>query len=188
MNTTNAIDDDNDGIIDEPFEQMAMTKFLYFNNTLPGIPISQTDPINGTEYYQYMTGFWKDGTPLTCGGNGYGGNSSANFAYSGNTYTNGICGTNNWSETGSGSDKRFIMSTGPYTLLPGEVIELEYAYITAFDSITNNPLGKLHSDVQNLYSIYNTTLNQCLTTSIKEQKNQINFTLSPNPTLSLIHI
>lgn len=188
IESSNSIDDDLDGTIDEPLEQMSMTNFMYFNNSFPGVPLSQTDPSNATEYYQYMTGFWKDGTPLTCGGNGYGGSTPTKFAYTSNTYTNGTCGTTSWVENGLGSDKKFIMSSGPYVLQPGAVDELEYAYIVSFDSITNNPLSKLDTDVQALHSIYNSTLNQCLTTNIKEQKNQTAFTLSPNPTNGVLNI
>jgi hypothetical protein len=188
IESSNSIDDDFDGTIDEPLEQMSMTNFMYFNNSFPGVPLSQTDPSNATEYYQYMTGFWKDGTPLTCGGNGYGGSTPTKYAYTSSTYTNGSCGIINWTESGPGSDKKSVMSSGPYTLQPGAVDELEYAYIVSFDSITSNPLAKLDIDVQSLHSIYNSTLNQCLTTSIKEQKNQTVFTLSPNPTNGILNI
>lgn len=188
IESSNSIDDDFDGTIDEPLEQMSMTNFMYFNNSFPGVPLSQTDPSNATEYYQYMTGFWKDGTPLTCGGNGYGGSTPTKFAYTSNTYTNGTCGTTSWVENGLGSDKKTVMSSGPYVLQPGAVDELEYAYIVSFDSITNNPLAKLDTDVQSLHSIYNSTLNQCLTSSIKEEKNQTVFTLSPNPTANTLNI
>lgn len=188
INTTNGLDDNGDGIFDEPGEQMSMTNFMYFNNSFAGIPISQSDPGTANQYFQYMTSYWKDGTPLTCGGNGYGGSLSTNFAYPANTYSNGPCGSSSWAETGPGSDKRFVMSSGPYEIMPGSVTELEYAYITAFDSITNNPLGKLDIDVQNLHSIYNSTLNQCLTTSIKEQNSQNQFTVAPNPTIGILNI
>lgn len=184
----NGIDDDEDGMIDEPFEQMRMTNFMYFNNSLPGVPIQTTDPANATQYFQYMKNYWKDGTPLTCGGNGYGGSIPINFAYPSNTYTNGPCGSSSWTETGTGSDKRFVMSSGPYALLPGAVDELEYAYITAFDSITNNPLGKLDMDIQNLKAIYNSSINQCSITGIKEQNLTTDFTLAPNPANEMLTI
>lgn len=188
IESSNSIDDDFDGTIDEPLEQMSMTNFMYFNNSFPGVPLSQDDPSNANEYFQYMSGFWRDGTPLTCGGSGYGGSTPTKFAYPSNTYTNGPCGSTSWAETGAGSDKKFVMSSGPYEMQPGAVNELEYAYIVSFDSITNNPLAKLDVDVQALHSIYNSTLNQCLTTSIKAQKNQTTFILSPNPTNEILNI
>ena len=183
IDTANGIDDDNDGLIDEPGEQMNMTGFSYFNNSFPGVPLAQTDPSNATEYYQYMTGFWKDGTPLTCGGNGYGGSTATPFAYSNNTYTNGACGNTNWTETGAGSDKKFVMSSGPFILQPGAVNHFEYAYITAFDSITNNPLAALNNAVQGLKLLNNSTA-----TNIKQKNIDNNFSISPNPTNALLNI
>lgn len=188
INITNNLDDNNNGTVDEPFEKMGLTRFMYYNNSLPGVPAQTTDPVNAAQYYQYMNGIWKDGTPLTCGGNGYGGTINANFAYSGNSNISGPCGASNWMESGTGSDKRFIMTSGPYTLMPGAVDEVEYAYITAYDSITNNPLTKLDADVQSLRSIYNSTLNQCLTTGIKEQSLIAGLSIFPNPTSGLLNI
>ena len=71
---------------------------------------------------------------------------------------------------------------------PGEVVELEYTYIISLDSITNSSLTKLDLAVQNLHSIYNSTPNQCLNTSIKEQNNQMDYLLSPNPTNGQLNI
>ena len=188
INSTNGIDDNNDGLIDEPLEQMGMTSFMSFNNSFPGVPLAQTDPSNATEYYQYMKNYWKDGTPLTCGGNGYGGTTQTAYAFPNNTYSNSPCIPSNWTETGAGSDKRFIMTSGPYILQPGAVDEFEYAYISSFDSITNNPLGKLDLDVQALKAIYISTINQCSVTGIKEQFNSSTFSISPNPTNALLTI
>lgn len=187
-NMTNGMDDDGDGMTDEPFEQMRPTNFMYFNSSLPGVPLSQTDPGVAAEYYQYLKSVWKDGSPLTCGANGYGGSPATNFAYPGNTFANGPCGTSSWAETGTGSDKKSVMASGPYLLQPGAVEEVEYAYITAFDSITNNPLAKLDAHVQSLHAIYNSTLNQCLTTGMKEQHLNSGLNIFPNPTSGLLTI
>jgi hypothetical protein len=183
LNTSNGIDDDNDGTIDEPWEQMGMKNFMYFNNSLPGVPIQTTDPSSATEYFQYMKSIWKDGTPLTCGGNGYGGNVSIEYAYPANTYTNGPCGAAPWLEGNAGSDKKFVMSSGPSTLYPGSYTEVEYAYIASFDSITNNPLHNLDSVVNNLRTMQNT-----LATNIKKQPVNNAFILSPNPANALLNI
>ncbi|MBK8368922.1 MAG: hypothetical protein IPL10_16450 [Bacteroidetes bacterium] len=188
INSANGMDDDNDGLIDEPLEQMGMTSFMSFNNSFPGVPLAQTDPSNATEYFQYMKNYWKDGTPLTCGGNGYGGTTPTTFAFPNNTYSNSPCSPSNWTETGVGSDKRFIMTSGSYILQPGAVDEFEYAYVSSYDSITNNSLGKLDADVQILKSIYNSTLNQCSVTGIKKQATNNVFTISPNPTNALLTI
>ena len=183
LNTNNGIDDNGNGQIDEAWEQMSMTNFMYFNNSFPGIPLSQNDPSNATEYYQYMKSIWKDGTSLTCGGNGYGGSLPVSFAYPANTYSAGPCGVTPWSESGAGSDKKFVMSSGPFTFQPGAVEVVEYAYITSYDSITHNPLGNLDNAVQSLRLTNNSS-----TTGIKENKTDNSFTLYPNPTRDILTI
>jgi len=152
INTLNGVDDDHDGSIDEQGEQMGMTKFLYFNNSFPGVPLQQTDPQNATQYYQYMTGFWRDGTPFTCGGNGYGGSVPTDFVYPANTFPTGPCG--NWSEgaatSGLPNDRRFMQSSGPFTLQPGAVnfitVGLPWARTTSTDPTASIPLLKIADD------------------------------------------
>ncbi|MBI3517798.1 MAG: T9SS type A sorting domain-containing protein [Bacteroidetes bacterium] len=183
VNTTNAIDDNHDGMIDEPGEQMGMTNFMYFSNSFPGVPLQISDPNSATDYFQYMNSIWKDGTPLTCGGNGYGGNITSNYAYPANSFTTGPCGVAPWSEGDAGSDKKFVMSSGQTVLLPGSFTEVEYAYITAFDSITNDPLSALSSAMNALRTMQNSSV-----TGIKEQPLDNSFTLSPNPTNGILNI
>lgn len=150
INTVNSIDDDNDGQTDEAGEQMGMTKFLYFNNSFAGVPIQTTDPANASQYYQYMTGYWRDGTPFTCGGNGYGGSVPTDFVYPADTYTNGPCGATPWSESGVAGDRRFMQSSGPFTLLPGAVnyitVGLPWARTTSTDPKASIPLLKIADD------------------------------------------
>jgi hypothetical protein len=181
INSTNGIDDDGDGTVDELWEEMSMTNFMYFNNSLPGVPVQTTDPANATEYFQYMTSFWKDGSPLTCGGNGYGGSLPINYAYPKDTYTTGPCGTAPWSEGDAGSDKKFVMSSGPFTLAPGAVHIVEYAFIASFDSINHDPIGNLDNAV-NALRLGNTT------TGITKNKTSTQFNLFPNPAHNQLNI
>jgi hypothetical protein len=150
INTANATDDDNDGLIDEQGEQMGMTKFLYFNNSFPGVPLQTTDPQNATQYYQYMTGFWRDGTPFTCGGNGYGGSIATSYVYPADTYTNGACGAATWSEGGVPGDRRFMQSSGPFILQPGAVnyitVGLPWARTSSTDPKASIALLKIADD------------------------------------------
>ncbi|MES2763342.1 MAG: hypothetical protein V4677_14105 [Bacteroidota bacterium] len=157
INTTNGIDDDHDnGLIipgqltgiDELGEQMGMTIFNYHNNSFPGVPLQTTDAQNATQYYQYMTGFWRDGTPFTCGGNGYGGTIPTSFVYPADTYTAGPCG--NWSESTSPGDRRFMQSSGPFILQPGAVnfitVGIPWARTTSTDPKASIPLLKVADD------------------------------------------
>ena len=184
INDNNLIDDDGDGITDEPGEQIGMTNFMYFNNSFPGFPIQTTGPNNAIEYYQYMNSIWKDGTPLSCGGSGYGGTVTTLFAYPGNSNLSTLyCGGTPWFESGTGNDKRFIMSSGSSTLLPGSFTEVEYAFLASFDSIINNPIQNLDSMVHSLRLMNNNS-----TTGIKQNHIQTKFTISPNPSNGLLNI
>ena len=150
INTSDGVDNDNDGSVDELGEQMGMTKFLYFNNSFPGVPLQTTDPQNAAQYYQYMTGFWRDGTPFTCGGNGYGGSIPTSYVYPADTYTTGPCGSTPWSESSTPGDRRFMQSSGPFELQPGAVnfitVGLPWARTTSTDPKASVPLLKIADD------------------------------------------
>ncbi len=143
INTTDGVDNDGDLAVDEPGEQMGMTKFLFFNNSLPGFPTQTTDPQTAAQYYQYMTGFWRDGTPFTCGGNAYGGSIATSFIYPSDTYTNGPCGSATWDDTGVPGDRRFMQSSGPFTLAPGAVNYVTFGLPWARTTAANSPKSSI---------------------------------------------
>ncbi len=111
-------------------ERFGMRRFLYHIND-QGLPTG--DPQNGKEYYDYMRGIWRDGTPMVYGGNGHtsgGGDPSqtADFMFPGDTdplaWGTGGNAQPAWSELTEGNtplDKRFMQSAGPFTLEPGAV-------------------------------------------------------------------
>ncbi len=125
------IDNNKNCVVDEACEQIIMSKFVYYNNdfTLIG------NPQNGSQYYGYLKGLWKDGSPITFGGNGYGGSTTCNYMFPDNSddqYGWGLGGTCanpvvvplHWSESQAGDlpgDRRFLQSAGKFTLQPGAV-------------------------------------------------------------------
>lgn len=203
-NTTDGIDNNNDGIIDEPNEDCKLNKFTYYNNNFPGVPLATADPITCFEYRNYMTGFWRDSTAFTCGGNAYGGNTPTNWAYTGDvntgisTATNSSCGSSNWTEITAGNvteDRRLITSSGPFLLNAGQMQEVEYAFVTSFDSTSTTnanllSVAKLKTDVQKVKNFYNLTNkpNCFLTVGITELLKQNDFMLYPNPAKSVLTI
>lgn len=118
------IDNDRDGQVDELNEQIIMSKFVYYDNNFS----VRGNPENGTHFYNYLSGFWKDGSPLTYGGNAYGGSTVCDFMFPGETDPTGW-GTNfvpqaPWDEVSSGNtpfDRRMLQSAGAFTLQPGAV-------------------------------------------------------------------
>ncbi len=135
-----------DTIVDN--ERLGMISFLYYNNS-GGI---QGDPQIALDYYNYMKGYWKDNTNCLYGGNGHI-NSGAlgpgcKFMFPGdsdtcNWGTNGIlpfAGFNQnalyWTEEAVGndpSDRRGVGSSGPFTFKPGDVQQIDIAFVWARD-------------------------------------------------------
>jgi hypothetical protein len=204
-NTMDGIDNNNNGITDEIGEDCKLNKFNYFNNLFAGVSPNTTDPTTGSEYYNIMTGKWKDGTPFTCGGDGYVGTINTNWAYTGdpnnvgvNTDPNNTCGY--WTETTgtvTPGDRRMILSSGPFTLNAGQMQEVEYAFVTSFDSTsaTNSnmlSIAKLKTDIQKVNAFYNQVNKpnclQAITVGITEVAKQNDFMLFPNPAKSFIKI
>ncbi|MDP1800461.1 MAG: hypothetical protein Q8L81_03865 [Bacteroidota bacterium] len=127
------IDNDNDANVipqtpytgtDEPGETIQMSRFTYYNNNIGAFPPQTTNPDIAIHYYNFMTGFWKDGSPFTFGGNAYGGTAPATYVYDGNP----VAGTG-WTEKSAGNlpgDRRFLQSAGPFRLLPGAVNDITF--------------------------------------------------------------
>jgi hypothetical protein len=115
-------DNDRDGTIDEIGEQIIMSKFTYYENDFS----VRGNPENGTHFYNYLTGFWKDGSPFQYGGNAYNtGGVICDFMFPGDSDPVGW-GTNfqpqpAWYESVNPFDRRMLQSAGPFTLQPGAV-------------------------------------------------------------------
>ena len=108
--------------------ELGMTSFAYYYNpgSLSSPKPAQTDPETVVEYYRYIRGYWKDGTPITRGGDGYNAGSKDTIKYVFPDAPN-----NNdpdaWSMAKLAippGDLRTIQATGPFVLKPGDVNEL----------------------------------------------------------------
>jgi hypothetical protein len=122
------------------FKNLPMTAFVFYNN---GGGVTE-DPVTAEDYYNYMRARWKDGKPITRGGNGRDfSEEPTNYMFDGEAWN---CGY--WSEcnaTGVGDaispgDRRFVLATGPFTINPGDEQEIVYGIVYAkgtdnFDSV-----------------------------------------------------
>jgi len=143
-----------DSIVDN--ERYGMRKFMYFNNSISGVPFYMQDPLYAADYYNTLQGIWKDGTRMIYGGNGHpdtgGYGPECDFIFPGESDTlNWGCGCQppngpvNWTETTAGnnpSDRRGMASAGPFTFHPGDVQDLELAFSFARD-YNGTPLSSL---------------------------------------------
>ena len=106
--------DQNGDIIPDSDTILGMSKFIYYNNDFSVIG----NPEIFSHYYGYLSGSWKDGTPVTYGGNGYGGTQPTDFMFPDDPNDPAPA----WSECSVGNnpaDRRFIQSSGPFRLDPG---------------------------------------------------------------------
>jgi hypothetical protein len=128
-----------DGIMDN--EELGMTRFMCYNNDANQI---NGNPSASMHYYNYLTGYWKNGSHWTYGGNG---TSTAlpdcNYIYPGDSDPNSF-GTNGiqmpvWDEESAGNpaeDVRGMAATGPFIFQPGAMKEFEVAYVFGRDYST----------------------------------------------------
>ena len=112
------VDNNGDGVIDEPGEQIIMSKFVYYNNiqgTVDGNPNIAQD------FYNYLDGKWLDNTLMTFGGDGRDQNNPAcNYMFPGDT--DPAFPGQTWTEQTAGNvpdDRRFLQTAGKFTLAPG---------------------------------------------------------------------
>ncbi len=99
---------------------------IYNGSVIQSVPPATTDPATIMEYYNYLSGRWRDGSPLVDQGIGYGGEGEqVAFPFTGDPAAN-----TGWTEIGEDNpiaDRRAIMSSGPFTLLPGAINEFIFS-------------------------------------------------------------
>ncbi|MEM6782844.1 MAG: T9SS type A sorting domain-containing protein [Bacteroidota bacterium] len=130
------VDEDFPGVGDNMApDTLGMTSFGYFNN---GSCDDLCDPDDAQQYYNYMTGRWKDGQPWTEGSTGRGGTVPVDFVYPNfpGEYWSELCPD---SPTSCGdpippSDRRFFQTTGPFTINPGDVQDITFGIVWATGS------------------------------------------------------
>ncbi|MEC8739063.1 MAG: hypothetical protein VXX63_04235 [Bacteroidota bacterium] len=119
--------------------ELGMSYFCYYNNDF--------NPVNGNpqlpiHYYYYLSGRWKNGDFWTRGGNGVGGTERTKYMFPFDTDPNF---KDNWDERQAGNavgDRRFLQSSGPFTLKPGAVNNITVGVVWARAS-TGGAIGSL---------------------------------------------
>ncbi|MFZ4545010.1 MAG: hypothetical protein ACOYOA_13230 [Saprospiraceae bacterium] len=109
----------------EPLD-LGMTNFMYFNSGIVGgSNVAGSDPGGALDFYRYMNSVWKDGLPLTRGGDGYNVDPAATrvkYAFSDDPDN-----SQGWSMVAQSlpsGDRRTVQSSGPFTMHSGAINEL----------------------------------------------------------------
>ncbi len=177
------IDNDRDGIMDEPGERINMSSFLYYTNT-NNVP--NGNPGNTVDYYQYLSANWLDSLPITYGGDGRGTGPGATttpttFMFPDNT--NSLF-TTPWTMGTAGiqpNDMRFLMGSGPFTMQPGEVNYMSDAVIWTRTSTAGSNMPSV-TELQSASDVVQSLFDDCFTTTGLQEAGMIKgIQVFPNP-------
>jgi hypothetical protein len=188
-----------DTIVDN--ERFGMRQFLYYSNTTLGANPNQTDPTTAADYYSYLQGFWKDGTPFYYGGTGHISDPAADqtvpcdFMFPGDTDPLGWGTGGNiqapWTEQTSNNppnDRRFVQSAGPFILKPGSInnitVGVVWARATAGDPFASVEILRRADDkaqalFENCFKVLEAPHAPIL--EIQELENELILTISNTP-------
>ncbi len=154
----------------------------YLNTSTPGAPSGTFDPNTPEEHYNYLTGYWRDGTPFSQGGNGYDqGAPQYPYVFDGSDI-DGIP----WTECNANTvpaDRRFLMSFGPISLTTGDIREFAFAVVWKPDQVYPCPDLSIIEEESSLVEAFYIRENGG-TTSIEELNHTPLNTVKivPNPT------
>lgn len=175
------------------FLNKTMAKSMFYDNSV-GV---QSAPNNLMEAHNYLNGKWNDGVPLHYGGNGYPapiGTSISGVVYNHIYPFSTPIGISPWTEFTAGNpagDRRMLGSIAPTTLAPGDVIELDLAYVfSRSDSGNLKSVDQLYRDIQTVQSFYNDSNSstcQAFVLSVPEE-NLIAAKVFPNPSTNYFTI
>lgn len=194
-----------DGIIDN--ERYGMSRFFALFN-LPGFPtFGNPYPAYAREYYLTMDGLWSDSTKMVYGGAGHSGGGGygpeCNFMYPGLSDT---CdwgtkgqppnGPKNWSEETGGSypnDIKGASSCGPFTFGPGDIEELDLAFVWMRDyQSMDSTLAKLNAAVDTIRRHFRDNLapggGVFYSLQDRGRENPVRLKIYPNPAKDMIFV
>ena len=112
------------GPLDEFGEEIGMSSFTYYDNGGYNPIQAMTDPQEAIEYYNYLSGSWRDGTRFTAGGTGYNPISTEFINYAFTERPDDASGWSMCSQNLGLGDRRTIQASGPFLLRPGTINEL----------------------------------------------------------------
>ncbi len=145
-----------------------------------------SDPVNAIELERYLKGFWADGAALTYGTpNGRNGSDPCKFQFPGSSDPNG---RPTWNETDIYGDRRSISSVAPRSLAPGEIMDVDFAYVWARDTPGTNltSLEKLKVTTDTIINEYQTLFSNFSTGVNSNTKTEIS--IYPNPANDILYI
>lgn len=141
------------------FLENKLDRFTYLQNGNidPPPPIGATDPTTAPEYYNYLSGHFRDGTPMTPGGSGY--NPDSNLPPVSYAFPDNPNDPNGWSITTEEllvGDRRVVGSHYVERLEPNEFVTLDIAFSLHQHPDSNHlqTVNLMYEQVEELQELY----------------------------------
>ena len=170
-----------EGLTDDN-NDLGMSSFMYFPSAYLSHP-GANGLTNPQEFYNFLKGIWKDGTPLTFGGDGYDpGGTPTKFAYPDPPNLDG--GWSMCQESTTPQDFRMMMNSGPVRMEPEQV--KKFSFVTIVTGAVDHPCPDLSTLITAgavAQQIYDSG-----PTSVKNQIEKTAVYVSPNPASDFINI
>ncbi len=141
-------------------DTLGATAFSYFTNQTG----ASGDPSTGEAKYYFMQGLWGDGTVMRAFGTGFEQTQGevTKFAFPGDPVTGEFWSEINNNGTGTanaGADRRFLITTGPFTLANGESQDIVFGVVFAQGSTNINSVSALRAADLLAQNAYNANFN-----------------------------
>ena len=146
-------------IIQQPGDLMnyrsPVGSMTFHNNSTSGSPLGTRDPSLTQEYYNYMTGSWKDGQRFREGCDPRDTNMPiSQYCFPDDPSSNGIAEatcSNRFPD-----DRRFLLSSAPFTFIPGSApLEFTFAFINTDTGVNNSNFSELRRLADSAYKYAN---------------------------------
>jgi len=158
-----------------------VTSFMTMNRGISDPDPATSNPIFDGEYYNYLQGRWRDGTPLTYGGTGFDPESTDTVKFA---FSEAPSDENGWSMCAAElpfEDRNTVMSSAMPDLQPGESTTASYAVIFVEDVAHPCPsLDRLKEAADSVVDVVSSAEEIAVP--------KVNFTISPNPATDRITI
>lgn len=167
----------------ENSQKIPLRSFVSFYNDFS----VQGSPSRPEHFWNYMNGRWKDGSPITYGGNGKGGADTASFMYPGFSDPAARREWTEGTESNTPGDRRTLVSYAPFSLLPGAVNTISYAVVWArSNNSVQDAMNMLKVASDKAYAVYQKNFFFTPVSEVAAKANHIN--VYPNPGINFFSI
>ncbi len=154
-----------------------LSSLTYYDSPSYNPIAAMNDPQTPVEFYNYLTGAWRDGIPFTEGGSGYNPQgASVQYAFPGNPRD--ITAWSMCSENLGFGDRRALLNSGPFNILPGGINQL--TFVVFLRDAVQYPCPDL-SEFFNDSDLIETFYEGVPTSTYEVASPELGIQLSPNP-------